>query len=64
MGRKRGSFLLGRRLGFKKCMSEWPSAVRWVSSRDGVVGFWVGTKKESMVKINEILILRVIGVHL
>lgn len=42
---RKGQFLLGKRLDFKKCVSEWLSALRRVGARNGVIEFQAGTKR-------------------
>lgn len=55
--------LLGKRLDFKKGKPKWLSALRWRDVWDGV-GSKLVQKRESILKINEILMLRVIDVQL
>lgn len=57
------SLLLGKRLDFEKDKPKWLSALRWRNAWDGV-GSKLVQKRESMLKINEILMLRVIDVQL
>lgn len=56
MGKKGTVFLLGKKGAFLRKIPEWLSTLRRMDVWDEIVSFQGGTKRESMLKINEILI--------